>query len=197
MENYKITKEQILETIRTGTDVTERYFKEIIPEAFKKELEIGKWYITDGNKCGQYGKTLIANFSGKEEVSNYGITFSGTWGKDLTLYHNDLGRSTRLATPEEVSASLINEAKKRGYKQGITCAFGKGAYNRMIRENEIRWVPDWQDKGALCMGTNVIFTQGNWAKILPQEKTVVPMEKALKIIAKKMKVSPENIEIQY
>ena len=92
---------------------------------------------------------------------------------------------------------LKKEAKKRGYKKGITCAFGKGAHNRIIRENEIRWVPDWQDQGALCMGMNVIFTQGNWAQILPQEKTVVPMAKALKIIAKKMKVSPENIEIQY
>ena len=92
---------------------------------------------------------------------------------------------------------LKKEAKKRGYKQGITCAFGKGAYNRIIRENEIRWVPDWQDQGALCMGMNVIFTQGNWAQILPQGKTAVPMAKALKIIAKKMKVSPENIEIQY
>ena len=47
------------------------------------------------------------------------------------------------------------------------------------------------------MGTNVIFTQGNWAQILPQENTIIPIEKALKIIAKKMKVSPENIEIQY
>ena len=136
---YEITKEQILETIRTGTDVTKRYFKEIIPEAF----------------------------------------------------------NTKLATDEEISASLIAEAKKRGYKQGITCAFGKDAHNRIIRENEIRWVPDWQDQGALCMGMNVIFTQGNWAQILPQGKTVVSMSKALKIIAKKMKVSPENIEIQF
>jgi hypothetical protein len=41
---YEITKEQILETIRTGTDVTKRYFKEIIPEAFKTKLDTGKWY---------------------------------------------------------------------------------------------------------------------------------------------------------
>ena len=196
---YEITKEQILETIRTGTDVTERYFKEIIPEAFKKELEIGKWYITDGNKCGQYGKTLIANFSGKEEASNYGITFLGTWGKDLTLYHNDLGRSTRLATDEEVSASLINEAKKRGYKKGnFKCIFN--------REDEFnldykKWFYCDIEKSLFTMpygeGGSCLFKDGKWAEILPQEKTVVSMAKALKIIAKKMKVSPENIEIQY
>jgi len=192
---YEITKEQILETIRTGTDVTERYFKEIIPEAFKKELEIGKWYITDGNKCGQYGKTLIANFSGKEESSNYGITFSGTWGKDLTLYHNDLGRSTRLATPEEVSAALINEAKKRGYKEGVTITWkNKPKLIYTLGDGEFDYL---RSKNVLVFGNYGVFDGKQWAQILPQEKTVVPIAKALKIIAKKMKVSPENIEISF
>lgn len=189
MENYKITKEQILEIIRTGTDVTERYFKEIIPEAFNTELEIGKWYKGSANI-----EFLVCYQS--NGFDNYGFWRDQPY-RDNLLFGDCWYNISRLATDEEVSAALIAEAKKRGYKQGITCAFGKGAHNRMIRENEIRWVPDWQDKGALCMGTNVIFTQGNWAKILPKEKTVVPMEKALKIIAKKMKVSPENIEIQY
>ena len=191
MENYTITKEQILETIRTGTDVTKRYFKEIIPEAFKTELEVGKWYKMKGDTH------FLCNFNGNigNNGNSYGFNLNGEWTDNSMCFQNS---DTYVeATPEEVSAALINEAKKRGYKQGITCAFGKGAHNRMIRENEIRWVPDWQDKGALCMGTNVIFTQGNWAKILPKEKTVIPMAKALKIIAKKMKVSPENIEIQY
>ena len=188
---YEITKEQILETIRTGTDVTERYFKEIIPEAFKKELEIGKWY--------KYKLALFYVTNKKSNNANYynvfGFDVDGSWMTDNAA--TSFNENYIEATPEEVASSLKKEAKKRGYKQGITCAFGKGAYNRMIRENEIRWVPDWQDKGALCMGMNVIFTQGNWAEILSQEKTVISMEKALKIIAKKMKVSPENIEIQY
>ena len=191
MEIYKITKEQILETIRTGTDVTKRYFKEIIPEAFKTELEVGKWYKMKGDTH------FLCNFNGNigNNGNSYGFNLKGEWMDNSMCFQNS---DTYVeATPEEVSAALINEAKKRGYKQGITCAFGKGAHNRMIRENEIRWVPDWQDQGALCMGMNVIFTQGNWAEIIPQEKTVVPIAKALKIIAKKMKVSPENIEIQY
>ena len=182
---YDITKEQILETIRTGTDVTERY------EAFKKELEIGKWY--------KYKLALFYVTNKRSNNANYynvfGFDVDGNWMTDNAATYFD--ENYIEATPEEVESALINEAKKRGYKGGITCAFGKGAYNMMIRENEIRWVPDWQDKGALCMGMNVIFTQGNWAEILPQEKTVIPMAKALKIIAKKMKVSPENIEIQY
>ena len=187
---YEITKYQI-EKLADEDSIVKDCLKEWFPDVFKTELTIGKWY-----------KYKLALFYITNKISNntnyynvFGFDVDGNWMTDnATTYFNE---NYTEATPEEVEASLISEAKKRGYKQGITCAFGKGAHNRMIRENEIRWVPDWQDKGALCMGTNVIFTQGNWAKILPQEKTVVPMEKALKIIAKKMKVSPENIEIQY
>ena len=201
---YEITKEQILQlankTEQGCTSVIESDLKNWFPEAFKKELEIGKWYITDGNKCGQYGKTLIANFSGKEEASNYGITFLGTWGKDLTLYHNDLGRSTRLATPEEVEVALKSQAQKLGFKEGVRFIplFSNGTNyrgNSVVEITEDEFL--FQDNTLFTISGYRIFANGKWAQILPQEKTVVPMEKALKIIAKKMKVSPENIEIQY
>ena len=189
---YEITKYQI-EKLADEDSIVKDCLKEWFPEVFKTELEVGKWY--------KNSKSIFCY----TEISETGALFG--YGFHYGKWFNHSGHMCACnayskkhlieATPEEVEAALKKEAKKRGYKQGITCAFGKGAYNRMISENEIRWVPDWQDKGALCMGMNVIFTQGNWAEILPQEKTVVPMEKALKIIAKKMKVSPENIEIQY
>ena len=186
---YEITKYQI-EKLADEDSIVKDCLKEWFPEVFKTELELNKWY-----KHIRYN--YIFCFNGQyDDNSQYGITGSWEWTTRLSSANRHIN-NFRLATPEEVEAALINEAKKRGYKQGITCAFGKGAYNRMISENEIRWVPDWQDRGALCMGMNVIFTQGNWVEILPQEKTVISMEKALKIIAKKMKVSPENIEIQY
>ena len=213
---YEITKEQILKLANKAeqgcTSVIESDLKNWFPEAFKKELEIGKWYITDGNKCGQYGKTLIANFSGKEESSNYGITFFGTWGKDLTLYHNDLGRSTRLATPEEVEVALINEAKKRGFVEGakfkstisekgqIRTVTEKRNWDFYLSYNSLNTSTpqtEWYNFNTQLQSNPTIFRDGKWAEILYQEKTVVPIAKALKIIAKKMKVSPENIEIQY
>ena len=186
---YEITKYQI-EKLADEDSIVKDCLKEWFPEAFKKELEIGKWY--------KYKLALFYVTNKKSNNANYynvfGFDVDGSWMTDNAA--TSFNENYIEATPEEVASSLKKEAKKRGYKQGITCAFGKGAYNRMISENEIRWVPDWQDKGALCMGMNVIFTQGNWVEILSQEKTVISMEKALKIIAKKMKVSPENIEIK-
>ena len=114
MEIYKITKEQILETIRTGTDVTKRYFKEIIPEAFKKELEIGKWY--------KYKLALFYVTNKKSNNANYynvfGFDVDGNWMTDNAA--TSFNENYIEATPEEVEAALINEAKKRGYKEGVT-----------------------------------------------------------------------------
>ena len=184
---YEITKEQILETIRTGTDVTERYFKEIIPEAFNTKLDTGKWYksSTDIEFLVYYQSNGFYNYGFWEDKPYRDNLFFGDCWYNMS----------RLATDEEVSAALINEAKKRGYKEGVTITWknkpkliytlGDGEFDYLISKN------------VLVFGNYGIFDGEQWAQILPQEKTVVPMAKALKIIAKKMKVSPENIEIQY
>lgn len=190
---YEITKEQILEIIRTGTDVTERYFKEIIPEAFKKELEIGKWY-----------KYKLALFYVTNKISNstnyynvFGFNVDGNWMTDnATTYFVE---NYIEATPVEVEVALKAETIKR---------YGKDWENTKIKEHADGkpWIGNGLNKGFFSCGLTpnkvfskhgVLYSSGKWATILPQEKTVIPMEKALKIIAKKMKVSPENIEIQY
>ena len=206
MENYTITKEQILETIRTGTDVTERYFKEIIPEAFKKELEIGKWY-----------KYKLALFYVTNKISNnanyyniFGFDVDGNWMTHNAKTYFD--ENYIEATPEEVEVALINEAKKRGFVEGakfkstisekgqIRTVTEKRNWDFYLSYNSLNTSTpktEWYNFNTQLQSNPTIFRDGKWAQILPQEKTVVPMAKALKIIAKKMKVSPENIEIQY
>ena len=191
MENYKITKEQILETIRTGTDVTKRYFKEIIPEAFKTELEVGKWYKMKGVIH------FLCNFNGNigNNGNSYGFNLNGEWMDNSMCFHNS---DTYVeATPEEVESALINEAKKRGYKEGVRIKGLESGYSRIIPDGKFEFLShNLLRFGSINEGYD-IFKYGKWAEILPQEKTVVPMAKALEIIAKKLKVSPENIEIQY
>ena len=196
MENYTITKEQILETIRTGTDVTERYFKEIIPEALKKELEIGKWYKT---KKEGFEKCLF-NLLGKMDtcIIYYGFNAQGSWSSKTYWFTCYKTMEFLEATPEEVEVALKAETIKR---------YGKDWENTKIKAHADGqpWIGNGLNKGFFSCGLTpnevfskhgVLYSHGNWAQILPQEKTVVPMDKALKIIAKKMKVSPENIEIQ-
>lgn len=188
---YEITKEQILETIRTGTDVTKRYFKEIIPEAFKTELEVGKWYV--------YGRSLL-NYQGlnnKDLIQAYGFLEDKSW-METSNCGNDF-KEWKESTPEEVKVALKAETIKR---------YGKDWENTKIKAHADGqpWIASGLNKGCfsciltlnkVCSKHGVLYSHGKWAKILPQEKTVIPMDKALKIIAKKMKVSPENIEIQY
>ena len=153
---YEITKEQVLENYKYALNnqdyLSARNLKEWFPNAFKKELEVGRWYKS-------IKRNFLVNYQG-DNMENYGfwenqgfknnIAFGGYW-KDECIE----------ATPQEVETALIAEAKKRGFKEGY-----------------------------------ILFNSGKWAEIIPQEKTIVPMENALKIIAKKMKVSLENIEIQ-
>ena len=188
---YEITKEQILETIRTGTDVTERYFKEIIPEAFKKELEIGKWY--------KYKLALFYVTNKRSNNANYynvfGFDVDGNWMTDNAATYFD--ENYIEATDEEVEAALKKEAKKRGFEKSVESKCLVSNRNAVLSSDPYfsgdRILARTKDLVSEFM---ILFKDGKWAEILSQEKTVVPMEKALKIIAKKMKVSPENIEIK-
>ena len=196
MENYKITKEQILAIEKVGGADVSLYLKETFPEVFKTEFKVGTVYKIYKNifYCTEINERGV--------LYGYGL-FNAKWcerfndGSDICAC-NEFAAKDRLveASTQEWESVLINEANKRGYKKGVKCYFGRGKYQRIISTDDIIFDTNYGNNGGLCMGMNVIFTQGNWVEILPQEKTVVPMEKALKIIAKKMKVSPEDIEIK-
>ena len=188
MENYTITKEQVLAIEKVGGADVSLYLKETFPEVFKTELEVGKWYKMKGDIH------FLCNFNGNigNNGNSYGFNLNGKWMDNSMCFHN---YDTYVeATPEEVEVSLINEAKKRGYKDGVTIQWkSRPKLIYTLGDDEFDYL---ELRNVLVFGNYGIFDRGEWAEILPQEKTIVPMEKALKIIAKKMKVSPENIEIQ-
>lgn len=195
MKNYTITKGQILE-IHDRTSVhNQEQLEKWFPDAFKTELEVGKWYKRPHNSALFCVTEVLLNLENHYGI--YGFDNIGNWMKDnsKTFWDKDVE-----ATPEEVEAALINEAKKRGYKGGIKLSPLESCSNAIDTEKEdvysyIPKVSHYVGNRLQLNGTG-IYQDGKWAEILPQEKTVVPMEKALKIIAKKMKVSPENIEIK-
>ena len=190
MENYKITKEQILAIEKVGGADVSLYLKETFPEVFKTELEVGKWYV--------YGRSLL-NYQGlnnKDLIQAYGFLEDKSW-METSNCGNDF-KEWKESTPEEVKVALKAETIKR---------YGKDWENTKIKAHADGqpWIASGLNKGCFsCILTlnkvyskhGVLYSHGKWAKILPQEKTVIPMEKALKIIAKKMKVSPEDIEIK-
>ena len=194
MENYKITKYQI-EKLADENSIVKDCLKEWFPSAFKTELVVGKWYIASCCKTNEY-LILATEIIGNNEVrSNCWFTPAKSFTDTMGLFD----KVERLATPEEVEAALKYQAQKLGFKDGVRfiSLFSNGTncrFNPVVEITEDEFL--FQDNTLLTISGYRIFANGKWAQILPQEKTVVPMEKALKIIAKKMKVSPENIEIK-
>ena len=195
MENYTITKEQVLKLANKAeqgcTSVIESDLKNWFPEAFKTELTVGKWYKSKN----QNKKTIFYLTSLPfDENCGYGVNYLGIWLDKFDL-RGSYAHDFELATPEEVELALNAEAKKRGYKDGVTITWkNKPKLIYTLGDDEFDYL---KSKNVLVFGKYGIFERGEWAEIITQEKTIVPMDKALKIIAKKMKVSPENIEIQY
>ena len=120
MKTFELTQEQINQLAEKKH--AKELLKEFIPEAFKTKLEAGKWYKKIW-KDGDIDLFLI------DEINGDYIIFNKTYfrnNENITCDHsrysideilNDKRLKLVLATEEEVSEALINEAKKRGYKE--------------------------------------------------------------------------------
>lgn len=159
---YEITKEQVLEMSYWGNSRDIEKVKQWFPDAFKKDLEVGKWYIRKNNK-----KCLICYDGGE---SGYGFGYAGFWGNWL-MNENNINDFTE-ATTQEVESALISEAKKRGYKENIII---KGLGNTQDGRFHYR-----SDINYLYCGSYAIFQNGQWATIIqPEKMTLEQIEKEL------------------
>lgn len=137
-------------------------------EQFKKDkgliptLEVGKWYNgieKDGNpKC-------IAMFKGWG-VETYGVNIGFSW-IDNAYWFADWSSTVndwRPATNEEVEAALIAEAKKRGYKEGVTVfdSFTTSGCQYKIRSQSAYSFRN----GTLRLGVVMLMCDGCWSTIV-------------------------------
>ena len=155
MKKYEITEKQIRKIA-----VEYDKIREMFPEVFEKELEVGKWYISE-----YYLVYYLGNYKCNcIELSN------GEWIENV--YHSLSGhlKSYRLATEEEVKEALINESIKRGYKKGVKCAFGTDKYVRFLETNKFNFDLKYnmlsiKDKNG---NADIIFKNGKWAEIIKE-----------------------------
>lgn len=189
---FTVTEEFVREAHSAACSTWKTKIEKEFPDLFEKELEIGRWYV--------YGSNLL-NYQGlnhKDLIQAYGFLGDKSW-METSNCGNDF-KAWKEATTEEVESVLIAEAKKRGYKKGVRI---KG-----LGTGEIWTLPNGEfeyleNANVLWFGNPNddydgfdVFHDGKWAEILPEEKTIITKGKALRIIAKKLKVSPESIEIQ-
>lgn len=153
MKNYTITEEQI-KKLSTQDQIVEEYLNEWFPEAFKKELEIGKWY--KNKKL----TTTIINCQVFNEYEKYGYGFhvdlySEKWG---LLNYKDYTE----ATEEEIKSELIKEADRRGFK--ANCLFESAITSMDIKAvGELIFYP--KDNSLFFRGGGSVFKNGKWGKV--------------------------------
>jgi len=157
---YEITKEQVL---KLHNNEGSRYVKEWFPEAFKKELEVGKWYSSD---------SFLIMYKGNERC----ISISKMTGDydDNNIHRMDMHIDCdyKEATTQEVEAALICEAKKRGFKDGVLF---KSVEKNIDGIDIIKFGSISSDifygKNKLFNSRGYIFKDGIWAQIIDKTLT--------------------------
>tara|TARA_R110000772_G_scaffold259957_1_gene377744 strand:+ start:61 stop:573 length:513 start_codon:yes stop_codon:yes gene_type:complete len=123
------------------------------PKLFKKELPNG-WYADRDQ-----GQWLCFIEKG---VMKYGFDQDGDWQINIELNYK-LQEDDYKATKEQVRKSLIKEAKKRGFKEGVnadlTYCDHRVSDAKIIEEN-YRYNGRW-----LSLNNYIIFEKGKWAKV--------------------------------
>lgn len=127
----------------------------------KDKLEIGKWY-----KSFIGGSTALVCYQKTKEFKRdvgYGINYAGNWSCDIVM------NECIEATKEEVEEALIKEAKKRGFKEGVTITELNLKSHEVINEGGFHFY----GSNIMHKGSHsgwCIFKDGKWAEILSSKK---------------------------
>lgn len=164
MENYQITRDQIRK-------LTDPQVREWFPEAFKNELEIGKWYKHEDSGCLAFVEKIIGR-----DFIGYGFTSSGKFVESQENWTIGF-RGWEEATEEEVFEALKNEAVKRGFVEGV-------CFKSALSGNNYKFKNIFTESTDMIWSKNggVIFDNGKWATIIE----TITKEEAEKLLNKKI-----------
>lgn len=145
---------------------------------FNTKLEVGCWYKYTDSENHLLCLTKIE----KTEVSAYGFGGFSDWNDNSNGW--DKAQLTK-ATDKEVEEALINEAKKRGFKEGVLanclCSGGDELHNDVeIDKSAFKFDPV-DNSLDINYGSFRIFCKGKWATIIeqPTKLTVEQVEEKL------------------
>ena len=157
MKTFTITKEQIKELSKWKHG--KRLMQDWFPEAFEKQLEVGKVYKYPSLGEGKY----MFKFN-RFGADNYGFASNGKWRNDLRVwkYYVNLYEE---ATKEEWLEVLKNEARKRGFKKGVKYNYADKPYLIKTFEDELYLCRSLD----LVDGGDIILRDGIWAEVIKEE----------------------------
>jgi len=157
MKNYEITEEQIKELAKGNAKV-----KKWFPKVFETKLEVGKWYKVKRDLKNEL--EAIVFFEGVDKVS-FGFSHGGKWVTDYGTPNDTFCNKNytyTLAPDSEVLEALINEAKKRGFKDGVCFNIVNGEREPIHIDKNARYIFDIYGN-KLLMNNWCIFEKGIWA----------------------------------
>ena len=172
MKTFIITEEQIKELSKWKHG--KRLMQDWFPEAFEKQLEVGKVY----KYTSLGGEKFMFKFN-EFGADNYGFNIIGEWSNYLRVWKNDVNLYEE-ATKEEWLEALKEEAKRRGFIEGIkfNCPY-TGKVEILGNELDYEFTGYNYEKFGKCLRDNrgsVIFYNGIWSEIIKEE---IPTQKEI------------------
>ena len=160
--------------MKTELEQLKKEFNERIDKLKKKyeepaKFEVGKWYIH------KIYRQLIFNYQPGE---SYGMGANG-WTTNY-VHANDFN-THQPATESEVKEMLINEAKKRGFKEGVTVVRSA----ELLKHEDCEILSDEPmdidsntfeynlETDSLNIDGRYIYSHGQWATIIKQEPLTI------------------------
>ena len=159
MKTFTITEEQVKELSKWKHG--KRLMQDWFPEAFEKQLEVGKVYKYPSIGGGKFMFKFNGEFG---ERITYGFDTNGKWCNELGI-HEIIINYYEEATKEEWFEALKEEAKRRGFKKGVKYNHVDNPYLIKTFEDKLRlgYSVDLVDDG------NFILEDGVWAEVIKEE----------------------------
>ena len=159
MKTFTITEEQIKELSKWKHGM--RLMQDWFPEAFEKQLEIGKVYKYMSFNQGKF----MFKFNGDFGINScYGFDINGEWSNELRVWKSDV-HLYKEATKEEWLEALKEEAKRRGFKKGVKYNYVDKPYLIKIFLDKLHL----GSKADLVDDFNIILEDGVWAEVIKEE----------------------------
>lgn len=158
MKTFTITEEQVKELSKWKHG--KRLMQDWFPEAFEKQLEVGKVYKYPSLGGGKF----MFKFNGEFSESTYGFASNGEWSNELGIRESEIN-DYKEATKEEWLEALKNEARKRGFKKGVKYNYVDKPYLTKIFKDEL----DLGCSADLVDGDDIILEDGVWAEVIKEE----------------------------
>lgn len=180
----EITKEQLRQLLKNNEEGNDQLIsadlKSWFPSVFA-ELRVGRWYYVDR---GRKESRALVLFQG-HGVDTFGFCHDWEWTEDYgsTDTFKKPNYDYTMATYEEVGNALIEEAVRRGYKNGNhDCLLMPNVTHKDTDEvfyfNDITERLHIGESGS----SNIVYTNGKWADILE----TITLEEAEKLLNKRI-----------